>query len=93
MQGPFDFALLGANRQVLRVRIPQLRSADLKVQFAARLPGAPPAAEGAALPVVPAAESVALPAVVPADPDQTQVAAPAKAAPLAPQPALAPAGR
>ena len=82
MQGPFDFALLGANRQVLRVRIPQLRSVDLKVQFAARLPGAPPAAEGAALP-----------AVVPADPDQTQVAAPAKAAPLAPQPALAPAGR
>lgn len=34
MQGPFDFALLGANKQVLRVRLPQLRSSDLGIQFA-----------------------------------------------------------
>ena len=32
LQGPFDFALLGANRQVLRVRVGQLRSQDLKVR-------------------------------------------------------------
>lgn len=34
-RGPFDFALLGANRQILRVRLPRLVSSDLKVQFAA----------------------------------------------------------
>ena len=31
-RGPFDFALLGANRQVLRVRVTQLRSQDLRIQ-------------------------------------------------------------
>ena len=42
MQGPFDIALLGANKQVLRVRIPRLRSSDLKIQFAATPTLAPP---------------------------------------------------
>jgi len=42
LQGPFDIALLGANKQVLRVRIPRLRSSDLKIQFAATTTLAPP---------------------------------------------------
>lgn len=37
-RGPFDIAILGANRQVIRVRLPSLRSTDLKVQFAAPAP-------------------------------------------------------
>lgn len=37
-RGPFSIALLGENRQVLRVRIGQLRSQDLKVQFASSVP-------------------------------------------------------
>lgn len=41
-RGPFDIALLGANKQVLRVRIPRLRSSDLKIQFAATPTLAPP---------------------------------------------------
>ena len=32
-KGPFEIALLGANRQVLRIRTAQLRTQDLKVQF------------------------------------------------------------
>ena len=44
-QGPFEFALLGSNRQVLRVRVAQLRSQDLKTQFAATPATAAPAAE------------------------------------------------
>lgn len=43
MQGPFDFALLGANKQVLRKRLPRLRSSDLAIQFA--MPENAPAAE------------------------------------------------
>jgi len=42
LQGPFDIALLGANKQVLRVRIPRLSSSDLKIQFAATPTLAPP---------------------------------------------------
>lgn len=33
-RGPFDIALLGANRQVIRVRLPKLKSTDLTIQFA-----------------------------------------------------------
>jgi hypothetical protein len=42
-RGPFDVALLGANRQVLRVRLPSLRSTDMKIQFASSSPQGTPA--------------------------------------------------
>ena len=32
-QGPFNIAIMGLNKQVLRVRVKQLRSQDLKAQF------------------------------------------------------------
>jgi hypothetical protein len=54
MQGPFDFALLGANKQVLRVRLPQLRSSDLGIQFA--LPQPAPGNATAAAAAAPKAE-------------------------------------
>jgi hypothetical protein len=44
-RGPFEFDLMGANKEVLRPRLPQLRSADLGVQFAP--PPPPPQAEPA----------------------------------------------
>lgn len=44
--GPFDFALLGANRQILQVRLTRLESVDLGVQFAPN--ASPPSAEQAA---------------------------------------------
>lgn len=34
-KGPFQLALLGSNKQVLRVTFKELRSQDLKVQFKA----------------------------------------------------------
>ena len=34
-RGPFALALLGSNKEVLRVRFNELRSQDLKVQFKA----------------------------------------------------------
>lgn len=34
-RGPFQLALLGANKQVLRATFKELRSQDLKVQFKA----------------------------------------------------------
>ena len=43
-RGPFSFALLGSNDEVLRARLPQLKSADLGVQFTATVP---PSAEKA----------------------------------------------
>lgn len=53
-QGPFDFALLGQNRQVLRVRLPQLRSIDLGIQFSATSQAAAvPAPEGPAATATP----------------------------------------
>lgn len=33
---PLDVALLGGNKEVLRARVPSLRSADLGVQFKAQ---------------------------------------------------------
>lgn len=44
-RGPFEFDLMGANRAVLRAHLPQLRSADLGVQFSP--PPPPPEAEPA----------------------------------------------
>lgn len=60
IQGPFDFALLGANRQVLRVRVAQLRSQDLRIQFAGNV-GAPNAT---------AAPAQAMPGGAPGQPTQ-----------------------
>jgi hypothetical protein len=36
----FDVAILGANKQVLRARLPNLRSSDLGIQFAKTTTGA-----------------------------------------------------
>jgi hypothetical protein len=49
-RGPFDIALLGVNREVLRVRIGQLRSQDIGIQFA--VPTGPVPAGAAAAPSV-----------------------------------------
>jgi hypothetical protein len=67
-RGPFDFAFLGANRQVLRVRVGQLVSQDLKIQFAAT-PGTLDPTPGAAAAAAPTEEPVPqLPPLEPASP-------------------------
>lgn len=71
-QGPFNIALLASNRQVLRVRIKQLRSQDLQVQFrggggggAAAAPAPPSKAAAAKSAPAKAQPTDALPAKAP----------------------------
>ena len=72
-QGPFDFALLGANRQVLRVRLPTLRSSDLGVQFTMTVQA--PAAEASVAAAAAAAEAAAPQAEKPPQVEKPPVAA------------------
>jgi hypothetical protein len=90
-RGPFEFALLGETRQVLRVRVGQLRSQDLAVQFAAPpgvFPAAPAAADAAAAAGAPAGEPTPEPAAAAAVAPAGKAPAAPAAAPGAKDPAI-----